>query len=136
MRKPEELDLLVGDWVLGDPAAPVGSTSFTWLEGGFFLVQRWKVEIPEAPDGIAILGEDPDTGELVQRYFDSRGVVRVYRTSLEGRIWRLWRDHPGFSQRFSAEISGDGDTISGTWEISSDGYTWEKDFDLVYTRAG
>jgi hypothetical protein len=25
--------------------------------------------------------------------------------------------------------------LSGTWEISHDGETWEKDFDLNYTRA-
>jgi hypothetical protein len=136
MRKPEELNELVGDWVLGDPSAPVGRCSFSWLDGGFFLIQRWTIDIPGAPDGIAIIGEDPDSGELVQHYYDSRGVARVYGTSLRDRIWRLWRDHPGFSQRFAGELSDDGDTLNGTWELSRDGSTWEKDFDLVYTRVG
>ena len=45
--KLEALDALAGDWVLGDPESPVGRTSFSWLEGGRFLVQRWTVEIPE-----------------------------------------------------------------------------------------
>jgi hypothetical protein len=36
----EALGALVGEWVLGDPSAPVGTTFFSWLEGGFFLVQR------------------------------------------------------------------------------------------------
>jgi hypothetical protein len=27
-----------------------------------------------------------------------------------------------------------GNTISGAWEISRDGSTWEHDFDLIYTR--
>jgi hypothetical protein len=131
----EALDALVGEWVLGDPAAPVGRTSFSWLEGGFFMVQRWTVDIPGAPDGIAILGEDATTGGLVQHYYDSRGVARVYQTSLEDGTWRLWRDGPDFWQRFSGTFSQDGTTISGAWEISPDGSSWEHDFDLVYTRV-
>ena len=81
----EQLAALVGDWALGDPAAPIGRTSFSWLAGGFFLVQRWTVDIPEAPDGIAILGEDAAGGGLVQHYYDSRGIARVYGMSLDER---------------------------------------------------
>jgi hypothetical protein len=136
MTKFEALDALVGDWVLGDPSAPVGRVSFSWLEGGHFLIERWTVDIPEAPDGIAIIGEDETTGDLVQNYYDSRGVARVYRMSLDGGVWKLWRDHPGFSQRFSGTFGDDGRTISGAWEISRDGSTWELDFPLVYTRVG
>ena len=122
--------------MLGDPAAPVGRATFSWLEGRRFLVQRWTVDVPGAPDGIAIIGEDPDGDGLLQHYFDSRGVARVYGMSLEGGVWRLWRDGDDFSQRFSGTVSDDGSTISGAWEIAADGSTWEHDFDLVYTRAG
>jgi hypothetical protein len=131
----EAVEALVSDWVLGDPAAPVGRTSFSWLEGRRFLVQRWSIDIPEAPDGIAIIGEDPAGGGLLQHYFDSRGVARVYGMSLEGGVWRLWRDGDDFSQRFAGTLSEDGSTISGAWEIAHDGSTWEHDLDLVYTRV-
>jgi hypothetical protein len=131
----EALEALLGDWVLGDPAAPVGRASFCWLEGRRFLVQRWSVDIPEAPDGIAIIGEDPAGGGLLQHYFDSRGIARVYGMSLEGGVWRLWRDGEDFSQRFAGTLSEDGSTISGAWEIAHDGSTWEHDLDLVYTRV-
>ena len=130
------LEALVGDWVLGDPAAPVGRATFSWLEGRRFLVQRWTVDVPGAPDGIAIIGVDPEGDGLLQHYFDSRGVARVYGMSLERGVWRLWRDGDDFSQRFSGTVSDDGSTISGAWEIAGDGSTWEHDFDLVYTRAG
>jgi hypothetical protein len=133
--KLKALDALVGGWVLGDPSAPVGRTSFSWLEGGYFLVQRWTVAIPEAPDGIAILGEDATTGELVQHYYDSRGVARVYQLRLEDGTWTLFRDGPDFWQRFTGTFSEDGTTISGAWETSPDGSAWEHDFDLVYTRV-
>lgn len=32
---------------------------FEWLPGEQFLVERWQVLIPEAPDGIAIIGAGP-----------------------------------------------------------------------------
>jgi hypothetical protein len=129
------LEALVGTWVLGDPSAPVGRTSFSWLEGGHFLVQRWTVDIPGAPDGLAVIGEDATTGELVQHYYDSRGVARVYQLRLEGGTWRLWRDGPDFWQRFTGTLAEDGTSIAGTWDSSPDGSSWQHDFDLLYTRV-
>jgi hypothetical protein len=134
------LSALVGEWVLGDPSAPVGRTSFSWLEGQRFLVQRWTVEIPGAPDGIAIIGIDATSQELVQHYFDSRGVARVYQMTLKDDVWTLWRSDPDFSQRFTGAISTDGSTITGAWETgppnaSPAGATWTHDFDIIYTKA-
>jgi hypothetical protein len=133
--KLKALEALVGEWALGDPAAPVGRTSFSWLEGGFFLVQRWTVDVPGAPDGIAVVGLDATTGGLVQHYFDSRGVARVYGMSLEDGVWKLWRNGPDFWQRFRGAISEDGTTIAGSWESSADGSSWQHDFDLAYTKV-
>jgi hypothetical protein len=133
--KLQALEALVGDWLLGDPSAAVGRTSFSWLQGGFFLIQRWTVDIPEVPDGIAILGEDATTGGLFQHYYDSRGIARVYEMSLEDGVWKLWRNGPDFWQRFTGKLSEDGATITGTWESSPDGSSWQHDFDLVYTRT-
>jgi hypothetical protein len=39
-----------------------------------------------------------------------------------------------FSQRYSGRFSDDGNTIDGTWEISHDGTSWDKDFDLTHRR--
>ena len=41
---------------------------------------------------------------------------------------------PDFSQRFTGTFDDDHNTIVGRWEISSDGSTWNHDFDLTYTR--
>jgi hypothetical protein len=140
-RKLGALSALVGDWIVGDPAAPVGRTSFSWLEGERFLVQRWTIDIPGAPDGIAIVGVDPASRELIQHYFDSRGVARLYRMTLEDNVWTLWRSDPDFSQRFTGTISPDGARITGAWEIgppnaAPDDGTFAHDFDLVYTKVG
>jgi hypothetical protein len=136
----DRLDALVGGWALeagppgGDPWPGEARVSFEWLEGGRFLIQRWSVDLPEAPDGIAIIGpgEEPDT--FRQHYFDSRGVERVYEMTLADGVWKLWRDSPEFPQRFEGRFSDDGETIEGRWEKAEDGSTWEIDFDFTYRK--
>jgi hypothetical protein len=131
------LDALVGEWKIEGPAGQVaGRLTFEWLEGERFLIQRWRIEPPEYPDGIAIIGPHAETGEVVQHYFDSRGVARVYHTSFEDGIWRLWREDPDFSQRYGGTLSEDGREISGAWEKAMDGVTWEHDFDITYRKVG
>jgi ketosteroid isomerase-like protein len=138
-RAVARLEPLVGRWrITGDvPAGPpgrvAGEAEFAWLGDRAFLVQRWRIEAPEFPDGVAVIGP-ADGGDYLQHYFDSRGVERVYGMSLRDGEWRLWREHPGFSQRFTGRFSADGATIAGAWEASSDGSTFEHDFDLAYTR--
>lgn len=140
----ELLEPLVGEWAMeaAFPDAPEGRTVFDWLAGRTFLVQRWEVPHPQAPDGIAIIGRDPEQEGYLQHYFDSRGVARLYRMSFEDRVWRLWRTTPDFSpldfsQRFTGRLSDDGNTIEGSWESSpDDGASWEHDFGLTYRRVG
>ena len=67
-------------------------------------------------------------------YFDSRGVSRVYQMSLNDSVWKIWRDVPGFSQRFTGTVSDGGNIIMGYWEKSGDGSTWERDFDVTYKK--
>jgi hypothetical protein len=145
-RRLEALEPFIGRWDL-DPTfsfpTPEGATGrvvFEWMTGGRFLVERWEVSIPEAPDGIAIIGLDRDGDGYLQHYFDSRGVARVYRMGFTWGVWTLRRTEPDFSpldfsQRYSGRFSDDGSTIEGAWEISLDGETWEKDFDLTYRRV-
>jgi hypothetical protein len=54
--------------------------------------------------------------------------------SLNKSIWKIWRNSPGFSQRFEGKFSEDGKTITAHWENSSDSSTWEHDFNLTYTK--
>jgi hypothetical protein len=119
-----------------DPSAVArGHTSFEWLEGGAFLLQRSEVPNTEFPRSLALIGPDDAAGTYGMLYFDSRDVSRIYRMTLHGGIWTLWRDFPGFSQRFNGTFSDDNNTITAYWEKSSDGSNWEHDFDLTYTRV-
>jgi hypothetical protein len=142
VRNPElePLDALVGSWttVARHPAFPdeiPGRVAFEWLEGGRFLIQRSESDHPDAPDGISIVGAMGGGPELSMYYFDSRGVHRVYGLSMDGGVLRIWRDHPGFSQRFTGTLEDGGDTIAGQWELSRDGETWADDLEITFRRA-
>ena len=140
------LEPLVGEWSVeaiapwAPPSDLRGRTVFEWMTGGNFLVQRWEVPIDEAPDGLAVIGVDPEnSGGYLQHYFDSRGVARVYAMSFDD-VWTLSRTAADFSpldfaQRFTGTLSDDGRAIRCRWELAYDGSTWEHDFDLVYTRV-
>lgn len=139
----ESLDVFVGEWSLAtslapDPDdAPRARTTFEWLPGRRFLIQRWEVDHPDAPDGIAVIGFDAARATLLQHYFDSRGVARIYEMTFADGTWTLSREAPppDFSQRFTGTFERAGETIAGAWEIAHDGTTWEHDFDLTYTRV-
>jgi len=136
----EALNALVGEWALEatHPAFPStvvrGRANVEWLEGEQFLIHRSRTDHSEFPDSIVIIGAEGD--RLAMHYFDSRGVQRIYGASLSEGVWRMWRDEPGFSQRFTGELGDRGDTISGLWELSRDGSTWDDDLEITYRRLG
>lgn len=141
----DDLKVLIGEWSLemtmpgGKPSGDVGARVSFEPMGEKFLLERWAVPVPEAPDGIAVIGYDEGRGTLLQHYFDERGVARVYEMALENGVWKLERTKPDFSplqftQRFTGTFSRDGRTIDGRWEICHDGSRWEHDFDLTYHR--
>lgn len=149
-ERPASLDrlrVLVGTWEMeasfeagffgpGSDAetARGGRTTFEWLDGEFFLIERSVAEDPSIPRAIMIIGLAADPETFVQHYYDSRGVERVYEMTLEDGVWSLLRIFPGFSQRYRGVISEDGDRIEGAWEKSADGSAWEHDFALNYLR--
>jgi hypothetical protein len=134
----QQLDVLVGEWEMTNPQYPEvrGRVTFSWLDGGAFLVQRTEIDHPAAPDATMIIGRDESTEAYCVLYYDERGISRVYQMSLIDGVWRLWRESPGFHQHFMGTFSDEGTTIRGTWESSDDGSRWKHDFDLTYTRIG
>jgi hypothetical protein len=135
-----DLSLLVGEWemelsnsaFLPGPSDTVkGSASFAWTEDGAFLAMRQGTNSPSA---LWLIGRDEASTAYEIFYYDSRGVSRIYAMSLRGGTWKIWRNSPGFSQRYEAAISANGSSIKAAWEKSSDGQAWEHDFDITYTR--
>jgi hypothetical protein len=140
-RRPElePFEALVGAWksIATHPSLPgvevPGTATFEWLEGGHFLIGRSRNEHADFPDSLLVFGADGDG--LLMHYYDSRGVERVYGTSLRDGVWRVWRDDPDFAQRFVGKFEDGGSKISGQWEASQDDATWEPDLAIRYSRA-
>jgi len=152
----QPLDRLVGAWTTEatHPAFPGvivrGTVTIEWLEGERFLIHRARTDHPDFPDMIAIIGftdrdrageasaNDPKTGgapELTMHYFDSRGVFRVYKAGVDDEAWRVWRDAPGFSQRYTGTFADGGDAIFGRWQLCQDDVRWNDDLQITYRRS-
>ena len=140
----ERLGVFLGEWnieimsISFNPAPSAverGHTSFDWLEDGAFLIQHSEISAPEWPRSMAVIAPDDEAETYGMLYFDSRGVSRIYKMTFSGGIWTMWREFPGFSQRFHGTFSEDTNTITASWEKSSDGSNWELDFKLRYTRV-
>ena len=65
-------------------------------------------------------------------YFDSRGVRRTYSASIEDGVWRVWRDQPGFDQRFCATLGED--HFEGVFQLAETPGDWQDDMKVTYRR--
>ena len=123
MTDMEALEALVGEWTSevvmeGIDGTVRGAMSVEWLEGGGYLIQR----------------SDRSGERIVQHYFDSRGVARIYEIALEHGVLTLERDDEDFAQRYTGRFSDDGSAIEGAWERTEEDGTWVHDFDITYRR--
>ena len=140
----QPLAVLAGDWemelsngsFLPSPTDTLkGPVSFAWVQDGAFLVMRIGERSARPPAALWLIGRDESAPNYTVLYFDARSVSRVYEMSFSEGVWKMWRDAPGFRQRYEGTLSADGKTITARWEKSMDGATWEHDFDVTYTKV-
>ena len=134
----KELEPFIGKWdmelsnaaFLPDLTAIVrGQVSFEWIEDGAFFAMR------QGKEAVWVIGRDEKLKDYSILYSDARGVSRIYEMSLKSGIWKIWRNSPGFSQRYVGKVNKDKKTISAYWEKSFDGMKWEHDFDVKYIKT-
>ena len=150
------LGRLVGRWTTEatHPSMPGvvvhGTATIEWLEGERFLTIRARVDHPDFPDSLSVIGNfehdrvdgatrsvpEEATTSLRMHYFDSRGVFRLLEASIDDAAWRLSRLAPGFSQRFTGTFTDGGNTIVGLWELCEDDVHWANDLAITYRREG
>lgn len=133
-------DALIGTWTTESTHPSIdavvhGTTSFAWLEGNAYVIQRTHNDHESFPDSIAVIGppEEGDGDELLMEYFDSRGVRRTYVIALADGVLRVWRDHPTFAQRYSATL-GDAE-FDGLWQVAETPGEWVDDLAVSYRRV-
>ncbi|WKA59314.1 hypothetical protein QWY16_03935 [Planococcus shenhongbingii] len=140
----KRMDFFIGNWNMEvihphiQPSPISGQTNFRWLDEKY-VIQRTHINKSEFPDNTIIYDCNPDTGQYLMHYFDSRGVTRLYSMNLENGVWKWWRNTADFSplkfqQRFTGEVDDTGKTIRSLLEKSDDGVNWERDFEVVYRK--
>jgi hypothetical protein len=139
--KLKPFEALIGEWTIEmthpmvEDTVVRGRTTYEWLEGGRFLVQRAVNEHPGFPDSLSVIGVMEGENDLSMQYFDSRGVHRVYSIGFDGRELTLERDATGFAQRLSAMLSDDSSTLAGVWQLNEDDQGYRDDLAFTYRRA-
>ena len=141
MTSLEPFHALIGEWTIEMTHPAVedtvvrGRSTYEWLEGGRFLIQRSVNEHPDIPDSLCVIGVMEGEEDLSMQYFDSRGVHRVYAIGFDGRELTMERETPGFAQRISATLSHDGSTLSGAGQLNQDDQGYRDDLAFTHRRA-
>lgn len=136
----KQFEILIGEWdMVGThpmiPSPVNGQSSFEWLREDALLTchANWE-QGSGIPSAFSVIGHDDAVEACSMLYTDERGVSRIYQMTLEGGIWKMWRDSDGFSQRMTGTFSDDRNTITVHGELSHDASTWEQDLNVTYTR--
>lgn len=135
----KQFEILVGEWdMIGThpqfPSPAHGHSSFEWLMEGTLLAWHLDWARGGPPSALSVIGHDDSDETCTVLYADERGVARIYQMSLEGGVWKMWRDVSGFSQHMIGTFSDDGNTFTSHGELSRNGSNWEQDLDVTYTR--
>ena len=134
----KSLEVLVGKWKndIEFKNAPqnqgTGLVIYEWMEGGFFLVERFEQNFTKEGlhKGISVIGYDNESQSCLSHFFDNHGNERTYSLSIENGVFKI----TGQWERYKGEISDDGNTITGTWEQAKDGANWQYLCDSKQTR--
>jgi Protein of unknown function (DUF1579) len=148
------LGALVGRWrsqghVVGDRPVPiVGTDSYQWLPGGFFLVHHVDVMLgDQRVQALEVIGEyDPAADAFTARAYDNLGNVTMMRARVDDQgVWRFTgggdvapvarpdaADASG-AVRSTLTISPDRAGMTARWERSDDGARWQPWMDMSFT---
>ncbi len=137
----KELEVLIGEWTMeaippaGEPWPGEARATFEWLEGNQLVLERSTVEMPEAPDGICVIGCDAANGTYYQLYSGRpRGLPGLRDEHRQRRVEAVAR---GRALRAALHRNDLGRRQPDRWTLGvRRGSSWETDFDLVYTRVG
>jgi hypothetical protein len=117
---------LVGTWKISGEAE--GETSWEWMEGGFFLIQRgWSRREGAEQTYLQIIGYDRMPGaepadSITGRLYTNHGETLAYVCEIDGDTMTIWMGEKGSPAVYTGTFSADGNTIEGGWEWPGGGY--------------
>lgn len=137
--KHQELDFLVGNWVVRDRSGRVlGIDSVTKDHGGCALIERWR-EAGSGKEGLGIIGYRPETGAWHQDLMIHVGFVLSVAGGRDGAgMVMAGKDYPGRGvtrmHRLRWTPASDG-SVEQLWQTSIDGgRSWQVHFEGVFQR--
>ncbi|RZJ67359.1 MAG: DUF1579 domain-containing protein [Flavobacterium sp.] len=140
--KPETLRAFTGHWgIVGrnlegagkdSEVEVVGTETFQWLAGDFFLQGNWNHDFGKAThSGTSIIGFDVDSETLVSHNFDNLGFSRRYELDTDGLSWKF----TGETERAIRTFSRDGESFDEKWEVNRGG-KWKPLCELHGKKTG
>ncbi|AWP27576.1 DUF1579 family protein [Paenibacillus sp. Cedars] len=137
----ERLNVFVGKWNTEGviKASPSGAAdvlkavdTYEWLPGGYFLIHHVDGYMgKDKVKAIEIIGYDASSQNYTTHSYDNQGNFNAYQANLLDRDWKIW----GESERFTGMFSEDSNTLTGSWELSSDGTNWVPWMDIKLTKV-
>jgi uncharacterized protein DUF1579 len=139
----ERLSVLVGSWrtegwtkdTAEAPAARIeAADTYEWLPGRFALLHTVDARVgEERVEGAEIIGWDPCRGAYVTQYFGNGGP-NAYEASFAEEHGTLVWGMRSRRDRFTGNLSDDGNRIDGHWEQRDDDGRWQPWMAITLTR--
>jgi hypothetical protein len=108
----------------------VGTDTYEWLPGGFFMVHKVDVRIgDERKQSTEIIGFDAHTNNFRMQSFDDKGESALMYASEHQGVWTFASE----TLRFTGSFSEDGMIVSGIWE-QAEKKGWVFLMDIKLTR--
>lgn len=131
------LDILIGNWkqeghFTAEPTTKImGTQSYEWMEGGFFLLSKWSSGFSGYMNGgLLIIGYHSPSEDFLMHYFDHEGSIRRYTMTLNEGVLKII----GETERYTGAISEDGKSITGFWEQTDNGKQWKILYESKFTK--
>ena len=145
----QRLNEFVGQWHTEGqqhegPVGPAARTSavetYEWLTGGLFLIHRFQGRVGDNDAAcIEVIGHDAQTQTYPIHTFYNNGIAQQWESRESDGIWTLTGDWQIKGQamkvRLTTVFSDDGSIMTGKWEFSQDGSSWNTFWDVIARRA-
>lgn len=124
----KNLNKLVGTWKVSGSEIE-GLVTYEWLEGGFFLVQHFKLKHHgNIIMGIEIIGYERGFGaespseNIKSRAYDNMGNTFDYTYEVDDEFLTIWGGEKGSPAYYRGKWSEEGNINTGAWVYPGGGY--------------